>query len=55
MSNKKILIDVEEWDELYKELMDGLEPHDQYDMGYGDAVDRIDYWIDTLPVIDNNA
>lgn len=54
MSNKKILIDVEEWNELYKELIDGLEPYDQYDMGYGDAVDRIDYWMDTLPVIDND-
>ena len=52
MSHKKRVIDVEEWDEWYKELTHGLEPYDHYDTGYGDAVDRIDDWMDTQPIID---
>ena len=52
MSYKKRVIDVEEWDEWYKELTHGLEPYDHYDMGYGDAVDRIDDWMDTQPIVD---
>lgn len=52
MSYKKRVIDVEEWDKWYKELTHGLEPYDHYDMGYGDAVDRIDDWMDAQPIID---
>ncbi len=55
MSYKKRVIDVEEWDKWYKELTHGLEPYDHYDMGYGDAVDRIDDWMDTKPIIDVDA
>lgn len=52
MSYKKRIIDVEEWDKWYKELTSGLEPYDHYDTGYGDAIDRIDDWMDTQPIVD---
>lgn len=52
MSYKKRVIDVEEWDRWCKELTSDLEPYDHYDMGYRDAVDRIDDWMDTQPIID---
>lgn len=55
MGNKKRIIDVEEWDKWYAELTYNLEPYDHYDMGYGDAVDRIDDWMDAQPIVDIDA
>ena len=55
MSYKKIVIDVEEWNEWYKELINNLEPYDHYDMGYGDAVYRIDDWMDTQLFVDDGV
>lgn len=55
MGNKKRIIDVEEWDKWYTELTYSLEPYDHYDMGYGDAVDRIDDWMDAQPIVDIDA
>ena len=52
MKNKKI-IDIEEWDALYKRLTQNLEPYEHYDMGYEDALNCIDDWIDSLPIVDN--
>ena len=52
MSNDKRLIDVEEWDELYRQLTVGLDPYDHYSAGYEDAVDQIDDWMETQPIID---
>lgn len=55
MSYKKRVIDVEKWAKWYKKLTHDLKPYDHYDMGYGDAVDCIDDWMDTQPMIDVDA
>lgn len=45
--NQKILIiPLAEWEQFYKEFTSNLEPYDHYDMGYGDAIDRVDDWMD---------
>ena len=52
MSNQKRIIDVEEWNQLYKKLTDGLNQYDHYCTGYVDAVDIIDDWMDAHRIVD---
>ena len=43
-----VIIPLSAWREFYNELTSSLEPYDQYDTGYRDALDRVDDWLDTL-------
>ena len=55
MSYKKRIVDVEEWYQWCNELTKDLEPYDHYDTGYGDAVDRMDDWMDVQPIVDTDG
>ena len=37
------------WNTLYKEMTEGLDPYDPYYMGFVDAMDRVDDWMDAQP------
>lgn len=52
MENEKRLISVCAWDSFYKQQTHGLEEHDHYCDGYGDAFDHVDDWMDAQPIVD---
>lgn len=45
-------IDVDAWNEFYIERTKDLESYNHYDMGYGDAMDHVDDWLDAHPTIE---
>ena len=55
MSNKKRIIDVEEWDAWYNKLIKNLNQCDLHNTGYKDALDQIDDWMDSQPLVETNA
>ncbi len=53
MSNKKRIIDVEEWNQLYKKLTDYLDTYDyHYLAGCKDTADYINDWMKTKRIVD---
>ena len=51
MSDKKRIIDVEEWNQFYKELTENRELYDLYWKGYTDAADTVDDWMDSHRIV----
>lgn len=51
MSDKKRIIDVEEWTQFYKELTENRELYDHYWNGYTDAADAVDDWMDSHRIV----
>ncbi len=45
-------IDADAWNEFYIERTKDLESYNHYDMGYGDAMDNVDDWMDAQPTIE---
>ena len=52
MSNKKRIIDVEEWNQFYKELTENRDLYDLYWNGYTDAADSVDDWMESYRIVD---
>ena len=48
MDKTKMIHEVS-WNTLFKEMTKGLNPYDHYDMGFRDAMDRVDDWMDAQP------
>lgn len=46
------LIDAKDWDSFYADMGDSLNTMDSYDIGYMDALDRVDDWVDAQPTVD---
>ncbi len=48
MDKTKIIQQVS-WNTLYTEMTEGLDPYDPYYMGFVDAMDRVDDWMNAQP------
>ena len=49
MASEKRLISIELWEEFKNEITKDLDPYDQYDSGYEDALERADDWLFCQP------
>lgn len=45
----KKIVDLEKWDEFYKEKTHRLIQYEHYDDGFGDAFDVVEYWLEDQP------
>ena len=46
---EKKIVDIGEWESFLREMTGNLEPYGHYDVGYGDAFDQIDDWLNAQP------
>lgn len=44
-------INISEWDAYKADMLRGRNEHEHYDMGYIDALEQIDDWLDAQPAI----
>lgn len=52
MATEKRLIVVSDWDSFYADMRYSHNTMDSYEMGYTDALDRVDDWMDAQPTVD---
>lgn len=45
------VIDISDWDSRLNDMLRGRNEHELYDMGYFDALDEVDDWMDAQPTI----